>query len=108
MKNRFLLGAAITLVSAGFAFAAPAGKSGTWTGVVGETHCGATMTDAACVTKCVNEGKGQYALIDTKTKKVYVLDKQDDAAKYAGQKVKVKGSMDGDKIAVDSINAAGM
>ena len=42
MKNRFLLGAAITLVSAGFAFAAPAGKSGTWTGVVGETHCGAT------------------------------------------------------------------
>jgi hypothetical protein len=52
----------------------------------------------------VTEGKGQYALI-TKTKKVYVLDKQDDAAKFAGQKVKVTGSLDGDKIAVASIDA---
>jgi hypothetical protein len=107
MKKRFLLGAAVALVAAGFSVAAPAGKDGSWTGVVGETHCGATMTDAACVTKCVTEGKGQYALI-TKTKKVYVLDKQDDAAKYAGQKVKVTGSLDGDKIAVTSIDAASM
>jgi len=43
--------------------------------------------------KCVQDG-GKYALYDAKTKSVYALDDQAKAKDFAGQNVKVEGTLD--------------
>jgi hypothetical protein len=79
-------------------------------GVVSDSHCGAKHSTAgddaaACVTKCVNGG-ATYVLA-TSDGKVYQLDNQDKFKEYAGKSVKVKGTANGDSIAVESVEAAG-
>ena len=46
-----------------------------------------------CTIKCVQDG-GKYALYDAKTKSVCTLDDQAKAKDFAGQNVKVEGTLD--------------
>jgi Protein of unknown function (DUF5818) len=78
-------------------------------GVVSDSHCGAkhsTASDdaAACVAKCA-KGGATYVLATTDGK-VYQLDNQDKFKEYAGKSVKVKGTANGDSIAVESVEPA--
>ena len=102
MRVRFLIASAGLLVATGLTLASPAGKEGTWTGSVNDSACGAKMIDADCAKKCVDTKGAKYALV-TEDKKVYILNPQDEAAKHAGHKVTVKGTMDGDTITAASI-----
>jgi hypothetical protein len=100
-----LIVVAITVLAFG-CLAWAAGKS--WTGTVSDSHCGAkhaVASDAAasCVAKCV-EGGAKYVLVSGG--KVYQLDAQDKFADFAGKSVKVTGTMKGDAITVESVEAA--
>lgn len=102
-KSIMLLVLALSLSS--WALAAPA-KS--WTGTVSDEHCGAkhaTAGDdaAACVKKCAGTG-AKYVLVSKG--KVYNVDAQDKFADFAGQSVKVTGTMKGTDITVASVEAA--
>lgn len=52
-------------------------------------------TTKECTQKCVKELGGKYMLFDPAAKTAYVLDDQAKAAAFAGQKVSVKGTLDG-------------
>jgi hypothetical protein len=88
-------------------FAAAAPK--TYTGVITDTMCGkdhAMMNikpDSKCVAECVKSGS-KYALLEGSN--VYELSDQKLPEKFAGQKVKVTGTLDGQTIQVKSISAA--
>jgi hypothetical protein len=92
------------------AHAAP--KAQTFTGEVSDSMCGAKHMmagdKAGCTRACVQKGSS-YALVVGD--KVYTLDTKDKAAlaqldKLAGQNAKVKGTANGDTIAVSSVAAA--
>jgi hypothetical protein len=83
------------------------GKSGSWSGYVTDTICGAegaSADHASCAKKCVEEHGAKYALYNTADKKVYVLDPQDKVAEHAGHEVTIKGTLDGETIHVTSIS----
>jgi hypothetical protein len=89
-----------------------AAKAQTFTGTVTDAMCGASHMmegdPAACLRTCVNKGS-KYALLVGD--KVYTLDSHDQAtldalAKLGAQKATVKGTVDGDTIAVSSVAAA--
>ncbi|MCU1275318.1 MAG: hypothetical protein JWO48_2749 [Bryobacterales bacterium] len=81
----------------------------TFTGVITDSMCGkdhAMMNvkpDSKCVTDCVKAGS-KYALLEGSN--VYELSDQKTPEKFAGQKVKVTGTLDGQTIQVKSISAA--
>jgi hypothetical protein len=81
----------------------------TYTGVITDTMCGkdhAMMNikpDSKCVAECVKSGS-KYALLEGSN--VYELSDQKTPEKFAGQKVKVTGTLDGQTIQVKSISAA--
>lgn len=56
----------------------------------------------SCTQKCVQLG-AKYVLFDAAKKTVYGLDDQDKAESFAGQKVRVKGTLEKKKIKVHSI-----
>ena len=92
--------------------AAPVGQ--TFTGTITDDMCAsaghASMrmgpTDAACTKACVMEHDAAYVLVDGKN--VYALSDQKIPAQFAGQKVKVVGTLDAKTrtIKVASITAA--
>ncbi len=97
---------AVTIFAFGLLAVSAADKS-PLTGVVSDSHCGvkhAAASDAAtaCVGKCV-AGGASYVLVSDG--KVYQLDAQDKFKDFAGKSVKVTGTVDGDKIAVESVEA---
>jgi len=104
-------GIALTALSL-TASAAPATQ--TFTGVVTDEMCPKGdhsqmqmgPTDADCARACVDAHGAQYVLYDGKT--AYVLSDQKTPDKFAGQKVRVTGTLDAKtkKIAVESIAAA--
>jgi len=55
----------------------------------------------ACARKCIKGGSP--AVLLTADAKVYKIDDQAKAVEHAGQKVKIKGALDGDTIKVESI-----
>jgi hypothetical protein len=79
--------------------AAPNGATQTWTGYVTDTYCGFNRVNkpptAMCTFKCVQEQHAKYAFYNFADKKVYVLNPQSEAAKFAGQTVIVKGVVGG-------------
>jgi hypothetical protein len=101
---------ALLLASAAMLGAAPS----TITGVVTDTMCGADHSmmgvkpDSKCVRECVKSdpAKWKYALLSGKN--VYVLSDQKAGEKYAGEKVKVTGTLDekSKTIQVQSISPA--
>ena len=104
------LGIALTALSL-TASAAPAKQ--TFTGVVTDDMCAKAdhsqmqmgPTDADCTRACVEIHGAQFVLYDGKT--ALVLSDQKMADKFAGQKVRVVGTLDAKtkKIAVESIAA---
>jgi len=105
------MGIALTALSL-TASAAPATQ--TFTGVVTDEMCAKGdhsqmqmgPTDADCARACVDIHAAQFVLYDGKA--AYVLSDQKTADKFAGQKVRVTGTLDAKtkKIAVESIAAA--
>jgi uncharacterized protein DUF5818 len=85
------------------------GKEQTFTGNISDSMCGLKHMmpgrDKACTEACVKEGS-KYVLADSAHQKVYQLSDQTKPKDFAGQKVKVTGSLKGDTISVDSIEAA--
>ena len=101
----------LTLVNAGV-LRAQSGTSSALTGTISDAMCGATHMmegdPASCLRTCVNKGS-KYALVVGD--KVYTLDSSspttlDALAKLGAQKATVKGTVDGDIIAVTSVSAA--
>ncbi len=60
---------------------------------------------ATCTIKCIQLG-AKYVLFDSSKGTVYVLDDQDKAAKFAGHKVRVSGTLQKKNIKVADIEAA--
>lgn len=104
IKRLGILAAAI-LVAALLAFTA---DKTTLTGVVSDSHCGAkhaaaSQQAATCVGKCVAGGASYVLVADGK---VYQLDAQDKFKDLAGKSVTVTGTVEGDKLAVDTVAEA--
>jgi hypothetical protein len=59
-----------------------------------------------CAMKCVQLG-AKYVLFDASKKTIYALDDQDKAEAFAGQTVRVQGTLQKNKIKVESIEAFG-
>lgn len=101
MKTLLILFAGSALVFA----AAPK----TFTGVITDSMCGkdhammGVKPDSKCVLECVKSGS-KYALIEGAN--VYELSDQKAPEKFAGQKVKVTGTLNGNVLQVQSITAA--
>ena len=79
-----------------------------WTGTISDSMCGAShgSTPAkACTTGCVKKGAKYVMVVGDK---VYSIANQDNPglAKFAGDNVKVTGSMDGTTITVAKIAKA--
>jgi hypothetical protein len=112
MSRRLLFTVSILLIGlsicARLAVSTPTNKPGTWTGIVTDTIDGATEAEPARITENVKEHGAMYAFVESKTKRVYVLNPQKDAAPYAGRAVVVKGTMDTATITITatSITAA--
>ena len=106
MSKRVLISVLGVLLIAGFALAGDKDKSGSWTGIISDTHCGYNAKHTAdCVNGCVKNQGAKYALVNDADKKVYVLDPQDGAAAHANEKVKITGTVEGDTIKVTKIEA---
>jgi len=81
----------------------------TFTGVITDTMCGKDHSmmnikpDSKCVMECVKSGS-KYALLEGNN--VYELSDQKMPEKFAGQKVKVTGTLNGSTLQVKSIAAA--
>ena len=90
-------------------FAAEMAKSESWTGWITDSHCAAKGANAKhtaeCAEKCVKEG-GKLVFFNNGDKKIYGIDKQDEAMKHIGHEVKVTGTLTGDQIAVTSFDMA--
>jgi len=102
MKTRLLAGIVLTLCAAALVFAA----TGTWTGYISDSMCGAKGANpnhADCTTQCVKEHGAKYVFVNDGDQKVYVIDAQDKAAPHAGHHVTVKGTIDGDNLKLASI-----
>lgn len=56
-----------------------------------------------CTKKCVAMG-AKYVLYDPATRAMYSVDDQEKIAQYAGQRVRVRGMIEGNEIKVISIN----
>ena len=83
--------------------------SESFTGVITDTMCGKDHSmmnikpDSKCVMECVKSGS-KYALLEGNN--VYELSDQKMPEKFAGQKVKVTGTLNGSTLQVKSIAAA--
>lgn len=79
----------------------------TWVGYVTDTHCGTNcqvtknMTpDLKCIRRCIQKGS-KYGLWSGD--KVYLLEPQAKAMKFAAQNVKISGIISGDTIQIAEI-----
>ena len=103
----------IAILLAVAALAATQGKQ-TFTGTIADDMCATAghahmrmgPTDAECTIACIASHGATYVLYDGKN--VYILSDQQTPEKFAGQKVRVTGTVDAKtrKIQVDSITAA--
>lgn len=122
-KSAIGLGASLILLAAGVTIA----KDKTFTGEVFDSQCAKNsshammlkkegmgdkdpndpMVKGMCTKNCVKMG-GKYVLYDATKKTVYELDDQQKPEQFAGQKVKVTGTLDSatKTIHVTSIEAA--
>jgi hypothetical protein len=103
----FTLSVAGFVLLAGLTLATPAAQ--TFVGSISDSMCGAKHMmagegDKQCTVECVKAGS-KYILVDAKGK-IYQLSDQTKPAAFAGAKVKVTGTLKGDTISVDSVDAA--
>jgi len=86
------------------------GLAETITGTISDASCGAkheaaSDSDTACVKRCLGRGSAAVLVSGGKVYQV-AAESRDKVVPLAGQKVTVNGKVDGDKITVDSIEAA--
>ena len=98
MSKRLWVVLAILLSAGTLNFlSAATGKTETWKGYVTDTWCGLDRANkpptVACTKLCLGNRGAKYALFDVVHKKLYVLNPQDEAAKYAAQMVTVTGTL---------------
>ena len=112
MKTMFSTKAILVLASTALLgtvsiLAQTSGAQKTLTGVVSDAMCGQThmmkdKPDAECLRYCVKQGT-KYALVVGKT--VYTLEGHEaELDKYAAQKVRVKGTLKGETVTVESVS----
>src|ERR1700674_535166 len=108
-KASIVIACILAIVIATLGTAAIAEQSQTYEGVVTDTHCGAKhsaaigKTAADCTRACVHGGE-EFALVDGDT--IYKLDGDQMLMKrVAGQRARVVGTLDGNKLKVISISA---
>src|SRR5271157_2990940 len=101
----------VVLLGASLSFTATA-KAGTKTfvGNISDSMCGLKHmmpgeSDKECTLDCVKAGS-KYVLADVANGKVYQLSDQKKPAEFAGQRVKVTGTLKGDAINVTAIEPA--
>ncbi len=92
--------ALLFLFAGSLSFLAPSrNPSVTWSGYVTDTYCGFNRVNKPLTASCTNEyvknKDAKYELFNFADKKVYILNPQVEAAKYAGQTVVVKGTLGG-------------
>jgi hypothetical protein len=97
------------LMAGSLSFAAQKKSSGkAFYGKISDDMCGLTHSmggsDKDCTQSCVKTGS-KYVLADEKNQKVYQLSDQQKPAPFAGEDVKVMGTLNGDTIIVSSIAA---
>lgn len=79
----------------------------TFVGYISDSTCGLKhMSGMGDDKNCTLACKTKLVLADRDHKKVYQLDQQDRVREFAGQKVKVTGTLNGKSISVTSIEAA--
>jgi hypothetical protein len=99
----------------GYSVAGPFAVTGTWTGKISDSGCGASHakmkaqhpgTDAECTGACIKAG-GKYVFVTGG--KVYTIANQDekDLAANAGKTVRLTGDMDGTSITVSKMTTSG-
>jgi hypothetical protein len=118
--KRLVLLPVVAVVLSGFSLAAPKGKA--FKGEIMDSQCAMNgshaemlkkegmgdknpndpMAKAMCTKNCVKMG-GKYVLYDSASKKVYQLDDQTKPEQFAGQNVKVTGTLSKDTIHVTNI-----
>ena len=104
--KRFLAVFAVAAVLVALPLARLEAASQSWTGWIADDQCqakGASADHKACAERCFS--RGAKAILVTGDKKVYLLDDQDLAKQHVGHEVRVTGQLDGDSIAVESIEA---
>jgi hypothetical protein len=103
MTRKFWMLVATLLVSGCMALAAES-----WTGKVSDSMCGAKHMMGGgpreCTLECVDAGS-KFVLVDAKGK-VYGLSDQKKPRPFAGEKVKVTGTLKDNTIEVSSIESA--
>jgi hypothetical protein len=105
MKRTIVLSLALVLTL----LAVPA-MADEWTGWITDESCGAKGANAGhkdCAMKCLENGEA-LVFYNTADEKIYQLDNQDTAKQHIGHEVKVTGTLEGEKIVVESIEASGM
>jgi hypothetical protein len=80
------------------------------TGYVSESGCGAkhstvSAANTKCVEACIKKGSDPVLVSEGKVMK-FDADSKEKAKAFAGQNVKIDGSMDGDVIKISSIDKA--
>jgi hypothetical protein len=105
MQAQHLVWALVVFLA--FSFTLADAQDQVWVGYVTDTHCGTNcqvtknMTpDLRCIRRCVKEGS-KYGLWSGS--KVYLLEPQAKALRFAAKNVKVTGTISGDTIRVATI-----
>jgi ATP/ADP translocase len=98
MSKRILAVSAVLLFAGALSFLAAANnKTETWKGYVTDTWCGLhRATEAptvACTNLCLQNKGAKYALYDVVNNKLYILNPQAEAARYAAKMVTVTGTV---------------
>ena len=76
-----------------------------WTGFIGDSHCGVKGNNAdhaSCAVKCIKDGAEPVLVVGDK---VYKIADASKVADFVGKKVKIKGTLDGDTITVEKVKA---
>ncbi len=80
------------------------------TGYVSESHCGAkhnapSKASTACINKCLQGGSDPVLVVNGKVMQ-FDSSSKDKAKAYAGDNVKIDGTMSGDVVTINSIDKA--
>ncbi|MBZ5645996.1 MAG: hypothetical protein LAN37_02095 [Acidobacteriia bacterium] len=101
MKKLLVVLALVLAVSMlSFAYSGKA-TSGSWTGWISDSKCGAKLI-AGCTQKCIDAGE-KAVFVSDKDKTVYPIANQDSVKGHAGHHVTVKGSMDNNTLTVSGV-----
>jgi hypothetical protein len=95
-----------SLVMMFFVVMSYANEKGTWTGIISDDHCGvksANEAHAECAKKCIAGGKATVLVVGDK---MYKISDPAKVSEFIGQKVTIKGSLEGDVVTVKKVRKA--